>query len=44
MGHSNDDLGDDEIEFIRERDSFYIASEARTGGPICNIGAVPGDF
>ncbi len=33
MGPSNDQLGPDEIEFIRQRDSFYIASEGENGWP-----------
>ena len=32
-GPSNDALGPDEVEFIGERDSFYIASEGENGWP-----------
>ncbi len=33
MGRFDDALGADEIEFIRQRDSFYIASEGENGWP-----------
>lgn len=33
LGPIDDQLGPDEIEFIRERDSFYIASEGDNGWP-----------
>jgi len=43
-GPSNDEVGSDEIEFIGERDSFYMASQEENGSPYLQLRGGPKGF